>query len=446
MKPYFLMTAAILTLSLIVNFPQAVQAADCSTHCDCPQGEFCYYGTCIFDPKMPVYCCDKLDSCPPGNICFTGDGARSRCHESVTIECDSACDCGPAHACLHVTGVLDGQVIDGMHCVKDQDDTWLPGPGIGGEIFDDLTYSLERGVDATYCCNDPGCFAAKSAHSDTEQFVCALRDSGRVLSYCVGMSCGSSGDCGAGESCVDTISNPSPPPGTSCLPYLKLDIPESPFCVSNAVAEVIFGWRPSEIIAPCTASCPIGKMCDRGWLQGGGYLLERVVGVCGGTIGNGTCDLGENAFNAPLDCKAPEWSEVCGEESYLYSGYYAMCGDGICDPNGYTPENCMTCPQDCGEAINSDEDFVADCIDECPNTSIPELSVPASGQLGENRWALFRGNFFTQAEPQSESKTQFSVLDTRGCSCEQIIEELGLGSGHIKQGCSTGVMLKWVNQ
>jgi hypothetical protein len=35
-------------------------------------------------------------------------------------------------------------------------------------------------------------------------------------------------------------------------------------------------------------------------------------------------------------------------------------------------------------------------------------------------------------------------VDTRGCSCEQIIEMMALGWGHTKFGCSTGAMLQWI--
>jgi hypothetical protein len=33
----------------------------CNAHCDCPQGQFCYYGTCLTDPKMPAGCRHPLD-------------------------------------------------------------------------------------------------------------------------------------------------------------------------------------------------------------------------------------------------------------------------------------------------------------------------------------------------------------------------------------------------
>ena len=33
-----------------------------------------------------------------------------------------------------------------------------------------------------------------------------------------------------------------------------------------------------------------------------------------------------------------------------------------------------------------------------------------------------------------------------GCSCEQIIDALGIGAGHEKFGCSISVMEEWVAQ
>jgi hypothetical protein len=39
---------------------------------------------------------------------------------------------------------------------------------------------------------------------------------------------------------------------------------------------------------------------------------------------------------------------------------------------------------------------------------------------------------------------EFTIQDTGGCSCEQIIERWALGWGHTKFGCSTGAMLQWV--
>jgi hypothetical protein len=96
---------------------------------------------------------------------------------------------------------------------------------------------------------------------------------------------------------------------------------------------------------------------------------------------------------------------------------------------------------------DSDADGVVDDVDFCTDTVIPE-SVPTNN-LGVNRWALVDedGVFDTTPPPGGGNGPDFNftVEDTRGCSCEQIIEAMALGWGHTKFGCSTGAMLQWID-
>ena len=98
-------------------------------------------------------------------------------------------------------------------------------------------------------------------------------------------------------------------------------------------------------------------------------------------------------------------------------------------------------------AKDSDQDNVIDEDDFCPRTSIPE-SVPTV-RLRPNRWALVDGDFEFDTKPWKwwwygrHRDFSFTTTDTAGCSCEQIIDAIGLGRGQKKFGCSTGVMLYW---
>ena len=94
---------------------------------------------------------------------------------------------------------------------------------------------------------------------------------------------------------------------------------------------------------------------------------------------------------------------------------------------------------------DEDADGVPNDLDLCPGTVIPE-SVPTE-QLGINRWALVDANGqFDTILPQGEGPgLAFDLGDTRGCSCEQIIEAQGLGKAHEKFGCSIGEMEEWVD-
>ncbi|MDX2411357.1 MAG: hypothetical protein QNK34_05310, partial [Woeseiaceae bacterium] len=98
-------------------------------------------------------------------------------------------------------------------------------------------------------------------------------------------------------------------------------------------------------------------------------------------------------------------------------------------------------------AKDSDQDSVLDDADYCPGTVIPE-GVPTV-RLGTNRWALTDGDFdFDTTSSKGKGKgpaRSYSIADTAGCSCEQIIDAQGLGKGHSKFGCSIGAMDNWIS-
>jgi hypothetical protein len=95
---------------------------------------------------------------------------------------------------------------------------------------------------------------------------------------------------------------------------------------------------------------------------------------------------------------------------------------------------------------DADGDGIDDEVDVCPETLIPE-SVPTK-RLGVNRWALVdEDDTFDTIPPLEDGNGphfEFTIVRTAGCSCEQIIEAMALGSGHPKFGCSAGAMLQWI--
>jgi len=123
------------------------------------------------------------------------------------------------------------------------------------------------------------------------------------------------------------------------------------------------------------------------------------------------------------------------------------CGSDPTDPSSMAPDFDEDGNPD-GIDWDDDNDLVADDSDICPGTSIPDNGLTTIDELGRNRWSLLAntdGNF-VQAAPQAGSKYSFTTIDTRGCSCDQIVEALSLGTNHLEQGCSTSAMINWVNQ
>ncbi len=84
---------------------------------------------------------------------------------------------------------------------------------------------------------------------------------------------------------------------------------------------------------------------------------------------------------------------------------------------------------------DSDGDSITDNVDLCPNTAVPE-NVPTV-RLGRNRYALVDGDAVFDT---NRGKATFTLTDTAGCSCEQIIDIEELGNGQRRFGCSRGAI------
>jgi hypothetical protein len=102
------------------------------------------------------------------------------------------------------------------------------------------------------------------------------------------------------------------------------------------------------------------------------------------------------------------------------------------------------------EDIDEDGDGVLECSDECSDSSIPEL-VPTQ-ELKPNNSAMTGAKgpgVFETAPPKGNGKgyaRTFTMEETRGCTCVQIIDICGYGEGLRKFGCPPGIMEKWVDE
>lgn len=126
-------------------------------------------------------------------------------------------------------------------------------------------------------------------------------------------------------------------------------------------------------------------------------------------------------------------------------------GDGVCDDNcpaDYNPDQADAdldgIGDVCDPCTDADFDGICDDVDWCPGSVFPEVDVPEV-KLGTNRWADIDGDgVFDTVNPRGKGpKRYYTIEDTGGCSCAQIIVELDLGAGHSKFGCSISAMDDW---
>jgi len=95
---------------------------------------------------------------------------------------------------------------------------------------------------------------------------------------------------------------------------------------------------------------------------------------------------------------------------------------------------------------DSDCDGVPDDVDKCEDTA---KDVISSSQ-GTNRW-IWNGNAWVTVKPKGTGPQKtYSIAETYGCSCTQILDALVAKtgedfSGHYKYGCSSSVLDDWIS-
>ncbi len=99
------------------------------------------------------------------------------------------------------------------------------------------------------------------------------------------------------------------------------------------------------------------------------------------------------------------------------------------------------------DSFDTDNDGILDDEDLCLDTNIPEVNVP-SVKLGINRFALVN-NDLTFDTVSSNGKKSYTIANTKGCNCEQILtfyKNQGENmEGHWNFGCSKSIIDEWIN-
>ena len=140
-------------------------------------------------------------------------------------------------------------------------------------------------------------------------------------------------------------------------------------------------------------------------------------------------------FAAPGEAVSIDLAAYLGEPEVQVRWHYYNPASGDWDWYAQVDNVAVTAPND------EDCDGVVDSLDACPGTMIPE-TAPTNG-LGKNRWVLMDGD--RVFDTNGKQSAIYTLDDTAGCSCEQIIEAQGLGEGHTKFGCSNSAIKDWIS-
>jgi len=176
----------------------------------------------------------------------------------------------------------------------------------------------------------------------------------------------------------------------------------------------------------------------------GCYVQSAMIGPCADIDADAVCD---ETDNCPGITNADQRD---------------LDGDGLGDPCDPCPEQADTSAADCDSDSDSDdgsggagggggddggvddEDGVPAESDRCPGTVLPE-SVPTV-ELREDRHADIDGDgeFETTVPEGQQPPPHYTLVDTGGCSCEQIVSIMDLGTHNLRYGCRTDVLDDWI--
>ena len=167
--------------------------------------------------------------------------------------------------------------------------------------------------------------------------------------------------------------------------------------------------------SPCTTD---SQCKDRG---SGDYCIATTPGFCEFDPAQ-TCTF-SNDCNRILDhCRLDVGFCECEPTG-------PVCGDNVCEPGEE-----LSCAQDCNLPSDEDHDGVLDEFDLCPASTIDMID------LNPNQYAQNQQSAAFESGPNNDQSIVFTMQNTNGCTCRQIAEQLGIGAGNIKKGCSPGIM------
>jgi parallel beta-helix repeat protein len=106
------------------------------------------------------------------------------------------------------------------------------------------------------------------------------------------------------------------------------------------------------------------------------------------------------------------------------------------------PDDCVTPWPPCPPCNNTggeddDEDGVINANDLCQDSVLDNIELKPNNYAQNGELGAF------ESGPNNDQSLVYDMETTKGCTCKQIVYELGAGEGHLKNGCSPSLMENW---
>lgn len=339
---------------------------------------------------------------------------------------------------LSIAPEVQSHAVEVRHCITNQDKLRI----FVEHWHEDLTSTAKPGW--------------VEVRNDSNQVVSRLYPQGLINNEPDDTQLASKGDCASTTTILDkTVCKPSQSGSFGYDDWVYYDFDAScstPSMYTFLSAETMYlrGWGGlypvsiSEQLACQIANVAPVAACTEGPVQinsGGNCQPVLAMSIAVQDIDDGSHDTDGTIENS--------WVSFPNGETSLDIGNTYTVELHVEDDDGAT-NSCTTTI-----AINdvdSDDDGVLDCDDICPDTD-PSEEAPIKA-LNPNQFYLdFDTKTFVIGTPGEDPPKRhlrvpqtlsFTNADTNGCSCADIVKYCSYGSGHLKKGCSPGIMKTFV--